>query len=353
MPKVLSQEILDNVDKCRSAAVAAVDVYNRPGPRFRTAHYIILIIIAWTALFHAISHKKRKKPWYKNRGKTPNGDRYIRIDGDPKHWDLSECLKQYYRDTNPPERRNLEFLLGLRNKIEHRHVPALDPGLYGECQAALLNLEELLESEFGPNYSLVEQLAVSLQFTGIVPAEKKQAAKRLASATVKGVRDYVETYRAGLPSTTLNSTKYSFNVFLVPKVVGRESLSDVAVEFVKVDETSSDELKMLEGLNVLIKKKHVPIANLDLSKPTLVVSRVQAELPYKFTVNGHTAAWKHFSIRPASGSQKPEATTSNYCVYDRAHKDYLYTKAWIQKLIQELASAENFRLVVGRTPVPK
>ena len=89
MPKVLSQEILDNVDKCRSAAVTAVDVYNRPGPRFRTAHYIILIIIAWTALFHAISHKKRKKPWYKKRGKTPNGDRYVRIDGDPKHWDLS------------------------------------------------------------------------------------------------------------------------------------------------------------------------------------------------------------------------------------------------------------------------
>ena len=353
MPRVLSQDILDNLDKCRSAAVAAVDVYNRPGPRFRTAHFIILIIIAWAALFHAISHKKHKKPYYKKPGKTPKGDRYIRIDGDLKHWDLSECLKQYYRDTNPPERKNLEFLLGLRNKIEHRHVPALDPGLYGECQAALLNLEELLESEFGPNYSLAEQLAVSLQFTGIVPAEKKHAAKRLASATVKGVRDYVETYRAGLPSTTLNSTKYSFNVFLVPRVVGRERLSDVAVEFVKVDETSSDELKRLERLNVLIKEKHVPIANLDLSKPTLVVSHVHAELPYNFTVNNHTAAWKYFRVRPSSRSQEPEATISQYCVYDRAHKDYLYTRAWIQKLIRELKSAEKFRRVVGRPPVAK
>ena len=208
-------------------------------------------------------------------------------------------------------------------------------GCMGSARRLSLILKSCLSQSLARITLSLKQLAVSLQFTGIVPAEKKQAAKRLASATVKGVRDYVETYRAGLPSTTLNSTKYSFNVFLVPKVVGRESLSDVAVEFVKVDETSSDELKMVEGLNVLIKEKHVPIANLDLSKPTMVVSRVQAELPYKFTVNGHTAAWKHFSIRPASGSQKPEATTSNYCVYDRAHKDYLYTKAWIQKLIQE------------------
>jgi Domain of unknown function (DUF3644) len=55
--------------------------------------------------------------------------RYVKIDGDPKHWELSECLKQHYGDKNPPERRNLEFLIGLRNKIEHRHLPELDPAL--------------------------------------------------------------------------------------------------------------------------------------------------------------------------------------------------------------------------------
>ena len=34
----------------RSAAIAAVDVYNRPGPRFRTAHFIVLIIISWSPI---------------------------------------------------------------------------------------------------------------------------------------------------------------------------------------------------------------------------------------------------------------------------------------------------------------
>jgi hypothetical protein len=40
-------------------------------------------------------------------------------------------------------------------------VPDLDAGLYGECQAALINLEALISSEFGSRYALTEQLAVS------------------------------------------------------------------------------------------------------------------------------------------------------------------------------------------------
>ena len=42
-----------------------------------------------------------------------------------------------------------------------------------------------------------------------------------------------------------------------------------------------------------------------------------------------------------------------YCVYDSAHKDYLYTTAWIEKLIRELTPAAGFQLVVGRPTVPK
>jgi hypothetical protein len=36
--------------------------------------------------------------------------------------------------------------------------------------------------------------------------------------------------------------KYSFNVFLVPKVANRQSAADAAVQFVRVDEASPDTL---------------------------------------------------------------------------------------------------------------
>ena len=353
MPKGLPVAVKDNLEKCRSAAIAAVDTYNRPGPRFRTAHYIVLIVIAWTALLHAIFYKKGTKPWYKKKGTNPKGDRYVRVDDDPKHWDLAECLKQHYGTENPPERKNLEFLIGLRNKIEHRHVPDLDAGLYGECQAALLNLENLISVEFGSQYAMTDQLAVSLQFSSIVPAEKRKATGKLANAAAKTIKEYVEKFRTGLPSSTLNSTKYSFNVYLVPKVVNRRQFADAAVEFIRVDEASPEELERLEKLNVLIKEKHIPISNLDLIKPSEVVAKVQNAIPYRFTMGSHTAAWRHFKIRPRSGAVKPEMTTPEYCVRDRAHSDYLYTKSWVDKLCRELADPAKFQEIVGAAPRAK
>jgi len=346
MPRGLPKAVKDNLEKCQTAAIAAVEAYNRPGRRFRTAQYLVMIIIAWTALLHALFYKKAVKPWYKKK----NG-RYERVDGDPKHWDLSECLRQHYGGDNPPERKNLEFLIGLRNKIEHRHLPELDPSLYGECQAALLNLEEMLVDSFGEAYALTDQLAVSLQFSRVIPSEKKKAARTLASEAAKSVKEYVETFRGGLPSTVLNSMKYSFNVFLVPRVANRKSAADAAVEFVRVDEASDEELSRLEKLNVLIKEKRIPIANLDLLKPGKVVAKINERCPYRVSINAHSDAWRYFEVRPRTSDDHPDRCKTEYCIYDEPHGDYLYTNAWVEKCVSAFSSAEQFRLITGREPV--
>jgi hypothetical protein len=351
VPKGLPQTVRDNLEKCRFAAIAAVEAYNRPGLRFRTAHFLVMIIIAWTALFHAIFYKHGKNPWYRKKtGGVGKGVRYVKIDGEPKHWDLAECLKQLYGGNNPPERKNLEFLLGLRNKIEHRHLPELDASLYGECQAALLNLETLIVKEFGERYALSEQLAVSLQFSHIIPTEKKKAARILASNAAKTVKDYIEKFRGGLPATVLNSQKYSFNVFLIPKVVNRQSAADVSVEFIHVDEASKDELERLEKLNILIREKRIPIANLDLFKPSQVIQELEPRIPYHINMASHTAAWKHYKVRPAYGERNPERTRAEYCVYDAVHGDYLYTRAWIERLAEDMSEAEQFIKITGSEP---
>jgi hypothetical protein len=301
--------------------------------------------MAWTALFHAIFYKRGKNPWHRIVGKN----RYIRVDGEPKHWELMECIKQFYGSSNPPERKNLEFLVGLRNKIEHRHLPELDSGLYGECQSSLMNLEDLLESEFGGKYAMAEQLAVALQFTRAVPKEKRKAAKVAASKAAKSIRDYVEKFRGGLPATTLNSSSYAFNVYLVPKVSNKKELADYSVEFIKVDAQNPGELDRLEKLNVLIKEKHIPIANFNLYKPNDVVASVNQLSRYKLTSNKHAAAWKYFKVRPKSGAAKPELTDSKYCVYDIVHKDYVYTQAWIDKLVREFDSDDRFYAITKYT----
>lgn len=351
MSRGLPRTVRDNLDKCRLSAISAVEVYNRPGPRFRTALFLVLIVMAWTALFHASFYRRRRRPWYRRR--DVSAIRYVRIDGEPKHWDLSECLKQFHGANNPAERKNLEFLIGLRNKVEHRHLPELDAALYGECQAALLNLETMLVSEFGAKYALEEQLAVSLQFSRAMPEQKTAAARKLAQGAARSVVDYIERFRGRLPSTVLSSMKYSYNVFLVPKLANRQQAADSAVEFVHVDEASEEELERLSKLNVLIREKHIPIASLDLFKPSKVVEEVESRLPHRFTMAAHTDAWKHFGVRPAKTARTPEQTKPEYCVFDAPHRDYLYTRAWIEKLVVELADSERYEKVTGRAPRAK
>lgn len=350
MSRGLPQPVRDNLEKCRSCAVAAVDAYNRPGPRFRTAQYVVLIVMGWTALFHALFYRRRRRPWYRHKTKG-KGVRYVKIDGEPKHWELSECLKQYYGDKSPPERKNLEFLIGLRNKIEHRHLPDLDATLYGECQAALINLEELLAQEFGSKYALAEQLAVSLQFSRSIPEEKQKAAKILASSSSQSVREYVEKFRGALASDVLDSVKYSYTVFLVPKVGNRASAADAAVTFVKVDEASSDELERLQNLNVLIREKHIPIANLGHFKPGEVVAELAKRGVHGVTLHVHTQAWKYHNVRPRAGDTHPERTKSEYCVYDQTHEDYVYTKAWVDKLDRDLRVPGEYKKILEYTSI--
>jgi hypothetical protein len=129
MPK-LPNKVKQHLEKARSSALSAVENYNKPGIAFRTRTYTILMVIACTAIFHAIFYRRGMKPWYVKRG-TGKGIRYKRIEGEPKHWELGECLINYYGGNNPPEKKNLEFMIRLRNKIEHRNHPELDPALYG------------------------------------------------------------------------------------------------------------------------------------------------------------------------------------------------------------------------------
>ena len=353
MARKLPKKVVQHLDKCQAAAMSAVESYNRPGPRFRSALYIVLIVIAWLAFFHAYFYRIGRKPWYQSRQSSSKfGVRYKKIDGEPVHWDLIMCLREYYRSSNTPARMNLEFLVGLRNKIEHRDLPQLDLTIYGECQAALMNLEEHLINEFGAQFGLSDSLALSIQFSRIRPSEQNRALKSMINEA-KLVFEYIDTFKATLSDEILNDMGYAFRVFLVPKVANRQSSADAAIEFVRLDELDDEQKTTLQNLTVLSKEKHVPISNLDMKKPAEVVKNVSLKLPFIFKMHHHTKSWKYFDVRPPGGSKNAHLTNSIYCVYDSAHKDYLYTSAWVKKLILELTDSDKFTQITGQKPVRK
>lgn len=104
---------------------------------------------------------------------------------------------------------------------------------------------------------------------------------------------------------------------------------------------------------MLIKEKHIPIANLGLFSPGKVVAKVRERIPYQFPMGSHTAAWRHFKIRPQSGAATPEITIGEFCVRDPAHNDYLYTVAWVDRLSKELVDPARFKEITGASPRAK
>jgi Protein of unknown function (DUF3644) len=344
----LPVEVVANVKKAREAAILAVEIYNRPATAFRSAAFIVLMVVAWTGLFHAIFLRRRMKPYYKKKGSTR---RYERVDGEYKTWELAECIQQFYKDQNPALRKNLEFFIGLRNKIEHRFLPELDIEIFGECQAMLMNFETLLAEEFGANQALVGGLPYALQFSKTLAPTQLVAMRGAAKQHLQSVRKFVTTFKSSLSEDIQSDASYSFKVFLVPKVGVHAKSSDLAIEFVKYDPSKPEEMKQYDKVIALIKPKQVSVANFDALKASQVVKKVAAELGRKFNMNSHMKCWMHFNTRPAGRSPTPEACDNRYCYYDALHKDYIYTPAWVKFLIEKLADATTYAIVVeGATP---
>jgi hypothetical protein len=321
------------VEKARETALLAVETYNRPTASFRSGAYVVLMIIAWTSLFHAMFFRKKTKPYYLK----PGSRRYDRIDGEPRRWELKECLQQHYKENNPAARQNLEFFIRLRNKIEHRSLAQIDPEVFGECQAMLLNFESLLVSEFGDRYGIHGGLTYALQFSKVIPKSLSTPATKTTGGSFKAIKQYVDAFRSSLSADVQNDLAYSFKVFLVPKIGNHASKDSVAMEWIKYDPSKPEEMRNYEKVVAMIKPKEVQVANLGLLKPTQVANQVATKLGKRFSTYDHKLCYEHFTIRPPGGALDPSACNPQFCYYDDLHKDYCYKPEWVDFLIQKLS----------------
>jgi hypothetical protein len=346
----LARPVKSSLEKARDSALLSVEIYNKPAVKFKSGGYIALMIIAWTSLFHAVFFKKKRKPFYKKSG------RFVMLAGDHKYWELDECLKQYYEsDVCNAVRKNLEFFIPLRNKIEHRSMPELDASIFGECQAMLLNFDEMLEKEFGKKYCIRESLSFSLQ---LFPSAESlvDAVKRNPAA--KPIAEFIQRYRSTVSPETLVSGKYSFKAFLI-QVANHPSADALPIQFVHYDKLSEEQKKQLGHVVAMIKFKEMPVLNPDTITPGAVVKKVQQGLGNpkilrgsshvnKFTVDAHTRCWRKYKVRPPSKSTNPRETKPEFCVYDSLYGGYGYTQGWVDFLIEELKDESKFESLYAK-----
>ncbi len=347
----LSNNVRISLEKARDAAILAVEVYNKPAVKFKSGGYISLMIIAWTALFHSIFFKRKIKPFYREKKR-----KFLIIEGDFAYWDLSQCLRNYFQsDSSNPIWKNLDFFIPLRNKIEHKSLPEIDSNIFGECQAMLLNFDEIIEKEYGSKFCLRESLSFSLQ---LFPSHESLSQAVKQNKEVKPIVDFINKYRSSISTQIFESNKYTFKAFLI-QVSNHQSKEALPIQFVHYDRLSEEQKAELGKFVAMVKFKEVGIANEDKLKSGEVVKLVQEALGgikitrmkkqiNKFNSDTHTRCWRKYKARPDSKSKNPHQTDTKYCVYDKAHKDYLYTKEWVDFLISKLKDENEFSSLYGR-----
>ena len=321
MKKRLSRKVSNLLEKAKESVLLSVDIYNKPRTSFRAGGFIVLMCIAWTSLLHAIFEKHGDRYFYrdeKHRG------RFVKIDGENKALGLLDSASKFYKDRNDPIFKNLSLFYELRSKIEHRFMPIIDPMISGECQALLLNFEELIVREFGEEHSIVESLFIPLQFT-------KQRKSLPRTMQDEKVIDFINTFRSSLSTDVSNSQKFSFKAFFIPKLGNHRNSSDVAIEYVKFDPENTSEMKQYQKFIVGIKEKTVQVANQGKYKPSNVLKIIEEKTNQKRSMNWHVKMWKKYKVRP---NQKNCLT--EYCQYDEPHSDYIYTDAWVDLLIKDI-----------------
>lgn len=351
MPRAIWRRILD---ASKDEALLAVHLYNQPRQARRVEDFFVHIHMAWLLLLHARFERDGVDYYYRKNA----AGHFVRVDGDPKTWELARCVEERWPDPDEPVRKNLELTISLRNKIEHRfapHTDAIEAAMAGYAQASLLNFESEITANFGPEHSLADQLRFPV-FIGTFTHASAQKMKEAKLSLPTEVRSVIDHFQSDMNEDVILDTRYEFRVHLLQQL-GPKTEADLALEFVREDELTEEQRETLAGLGregtVIVRERERPVHGLQLLKPSAVVAAVSEQVPFEFNMHHFIQSWKRLGVRPGSESDNPQRTDDRYCIYDKPHGDYLYKDAFIEKLVRDAQTADGFRELTGSEPRPK
>ena len=236
------------------------------------------------------------------------------MDGEPKTWELGRCVEAAFADDDPV-RRNIEFFIKLRNRIEHRYEALLASVIAGKVQAHVLNFEETLVQVLGTQEGMADVLRFPVFMSSLTPGAVdilKRTHRRLPSKSTTFIREF----DAAQPEDVPSHWRYDFRVVLLPQT-GPKTEADAVMRFLREDEMTPEQKQARDVVQTIIRTKQIPIQNKGKHKPSAVAKMVSEQLGVVFTVHGHhTRAWKHYGVRPEGQAERPELTDEKYCVWD-------------------------------------
>ena len=279
--RTIYSQRLELINSSREAALAAIQIYNNPLITFKTENFIVLMIIAWTYLFHAYYRANHIEYRYYKMGSKRRI--FEKIDGQYKYWELSRCLKVEACPLDRDTKNNILFLIGLRNQVEHSRAAELDTYLSGRYQACALNYNNYLKMLFGNKYALDEYLTYSIQFAEMNYQQEKVFAESEEKIPVS-IRSYIRQFDEALSDEEINSDRYSYRILFKKKLTGKRGQADRVIEFIAPESDLAENISKEYWVQKEVEKpKYLP---------SEVVKVAQEAGFTSFRIGRHTELWK-------------------------------------------------------------
>lgn len=346
---ILSQRVDELVAKARESALAAVQHYNNPTATFRSGNYLVLIVIGYTALFHAIFERDRVDYIERRRDGSPK----LTKAGEPYHWDAlysARYYEQHYAGSYEQGfltavAKNIELLLPIRHQVEHRHIPRLDLDIGGHCQSMLLNFERILSQEFTAYYALNPSLSLALQFSTRRSNEAAHAIRRLQSAEYAELEKYISDFHAALPDDIRGDKAFELRVWMIQKPANHPRSADRSIEFVPHEQLSSEQYAELQRMIVAIKaipgKPEDPAKTCNLYESD-VLAQVIAELGEQVQFGDGFRALNGAMLREARAAHNITTPSELYYRPGPEGSRAYYGPAFVHWLIEQYRSDPDF-----------
>ncbi|MFE6816127.1 DUF3644 domain-containing protein [Streptomyces sp. NPDC057677] len=338
------------LQESRRQACSAIDFYNRPGDKGSYLDFVVHMHLAWQNLLHAYFEKGGID--FTHKGK--DGKALKTRDGDTKTWELVRCAEEAYSESDPI-RKNIEFFVGIRNKIEHRFQKSLIVATGARAHALVINYEAELIARFGAEHSLSSELRFPVFVQSLTPEGVDEQLKIRSKLPAK-VKSYITQFEVNLADSIKESERYEYRVLLTP-LKGPKGDADLAVTFLRADSLTDEEREDLTARSrngtVVIAEKQRDIYLKDALPPAKACAEVETRLPFVFQQHHFTQMWQRHGVRPTKADPSKERTDTRYCLYNAAHDNYVFTKAYVDRCVKEVDTSEKFLAFFGKSPVDK
>lgn len=302
--------------KSRESMLSAIQIYNNPLVTFKSESFIVLSIIAWTYLLHAYYRgQKIEYRYFTTSGKRKKFKK--NSDGSFKYWELTKCINTQESPVDRDAVNNLNFLIGLRNQIEHCKANDLDSYLSARYQACALNFNFYLKKLHGEKYGLDSSLALSLQFSELDYVQLRTLREK-DKLIPREVLSYIADFDGKLSEDENKSDSFAYRLIFTKVLAKRVGQADRVIEFI---DPKSDLAKGIAREYFVIEEREKKKFS---AKQVVNTAR---EAGFKnFGMHQHTQLWKqHDGKNPSRGYGTTVVAT------------WYWYENWIDFVLSELA----------------